>query len=149
MAKNKKKRKQKTVSQKVVNMGTSGIVMPKVARDFLGHRIIASLNMLAVPLLLFSGLVSVDFPNGRPRFSFNKDKAAPVEQCGRARLEGFREDQSLNFATNTTEAVKSFVGQQKSNLGFQDTASSGIIENIGTHIDSIHQADTTNGMPAL
>lgn len=45
--------------------------------------------------------------------------------------------------------MKSFVGQQKSNLGFQDTASSGISENIGTHIDSIHQADPMNGMPAL
>jgi len=47
VAKSNKKRKQKTVSQKVVNMGTSGILMPKVARDFLGHRIIASLIMLA------------------------------------------------------------------------------------------------------
>lgn len=149
MAKNKNKRKQKTVSQKVVNMGTSGIVMPKVARDFLGHRIIASLIMLAVPLLLFSGVVSVDFRNGRPHFSFNKDKAAQVEQRARARLEDFREDQSPSLATNTTEAVKSFVGQQKSNLGFQETASSGISENIGKHIDSIRQADLTNAIPGV
>ena len=149
MAKNKNKRKQKTVSQKVVNMGTSGIVMPKVARDFLGHRIIASLIMLAVPLLLFSGVVSVDFRNGRPHFSFNKDKAAQVEQRARARLEDFREDQSPSLATNTTEAVKSFVGQQKSNLGFQETASSGISENLGKHIDSIRQADLTNAIPGV
>lgn len=82
VVKNKNKRKQKTVSQKVVNMGTSGIVMPKVARDFLGHRIIASLNMLAVPLLLFSGLVSVDFRNGRPHFSFTKIRLLRLSSAG-------------------------------------------------------------------
>ena len=81
--------------------------------------------------------------------SFNKDKAAQVEQRARARLEDFREDQSPSLATNTTEAVKSFVGQQKSNLGFQETASSGITENIGKHIDSIRQADLTNAIPGV
>ena len=149
VGKSKKKRKQKTVSQKVVNMGTSGIIMPKVARDFLGHRIIASLIMLAVPLLLFSGVVSVDFRNGRPHFSFNKDKAAQVEQRARARLEDFREDQSPSLATNTTEAVKSFVGQQKSNLGFQDKDPSGVTETIGKHINTIRQADATNVIPGV
>ena len=105
--------------------------------------------MLAVPLLLFSGVVSVNFRNGRPHFSFNKDKAAQVEQRARAKLEDFREDQSPSLATNTTEAVKSFVGQQKSNLGFQDKDPSGVTETIGKHINTIRQADATNVIPGV
>lgn len=149
MAKSKKKRKPKTVSQKVVNMGTSGMMMPKAARDFLGHRIIASVIVLAVPMLLCSGVISVDFRNGRPHFSFNKDKAAQVEQRARARLEDFRDDQRPSLAANTTGAVKSFVDQQKSNLGFQDRDSGGITEAIGEHINSFRQADATNAIPAI
>ncbi len=149
MAKSKKQKRQKSVSQKVVNMGASGILMPKAAKDFLGHRIIASLIMLAVPLLLFSGVVSVEFRNGRPHFSFNKDKAAQVEKRARERLEDFREDQSPALAGNATEAVKSFVDQQKSNLDLQEKDPSGITGNIGKQIDSIRQADATSAIPAV
>lgn len=149
MAKSKKQKRQKSVSQKVVNMGASGILMPKTAKDFLGHRIIASLIMLAVPLLLFSGVVSVKFRNGRPHFSFNKDKAAQVEKRARERLEDFRGDQSPALAGNATEAVKSFVDQQKSNLDLQEKDPSGITGNIGKQIDSIRQADATSAIPAV
>ena len=73
MARSKKKKHSKSMSQKVISAGTSGL--PSPIRSFLSGRLVAGLIVLCLPLLFISGIVSVDFQNGRPHLSFNRNKA--------------------------------------------------------------------------
>ena len=66
------------MSQKVVSAGTTGL--PSPVRRLLSGRIVAGLIVLCLPLLFISGIVSVDFENGRPHLSFNRDKAKEAKE---------------------------------------------------------------------
>ena len=74
-------KKKKTVSQKMVGVATSG--MPAPLRKVLGGRLVALLIVVAVPLLLATGVVSVKWENGRPKISVNQQRAAQVKEAVR------------------------------------------------------------------
>ena len=74
-----KKRSKKTVSQNIVGVATVGL--PSPAKKFLGGRMMALLIVVLVPVLLATGIVSVSWENGRPRVSFNRERAAEAKQA--------------------------------------------------------------------
>ncbi len=81
--------KKKTLSQNVVNVATSG--MPSPVRSVLGHRIIALLVVLALPILYMLGVVSIDWQNGRPHLSVDREKAAEVKEKASERIHEIQE----------------------------------------------------------
>ncbi len=126
MARSKKKKSKKTLSQQVVSAGASG--MPEPVKNFLGTRVVAGLIVLCVPLLLYSGIFSVDFENGRPHFSFNKEKAQEVESLAAEKIHDLRgEDQG--FTTNASEALHSLISHEKNS--FQPATRWGQGEGLG------------------
>jgi hypothetical protein len=81
--------KKKTLSQNVVNVATSG--MPSPVRNVLGHRVIALLVVLTLPILYLLGVVSVNWQNGRPQLSVDRERAAEVKEKAAERLHGIQE----------------------------------------------------------
>ncbi len=71
-------RSKKALSQKVVSAATTG--MPSPIRRFLSSRIIALLIVLILPVLYLTGVVSVEWQNGRPRLNFNRQRAQEVRE---------------------------------------------------------------------
>jgi hypothetical protein len=81
--------KKKTLSQNVVSVATSG--MPSPVRSVLGHRIVALLVVLALPILYMLGVVSIDWQNGRPHVSVDREKAAEVKEKASERIHEIQE----------------------------------------------------------
>ena len=54
--------------------------MPSPVRKFLGNRLIASLIVLSVPVLLATGMVSINWESGFPRLTVNREKVSEVRQ---------------------------------------------------------------------
>lgn len=82
--------RKKSVSQNIVNVATTG--MPQPARKLLGNRWIAKLTILAVPLLFATGILSLQWVNGRPSVQFNREKAKQVEQKAVQRIDALRDE---------------------------------------------------------
>ena len=78
----------KSLSQKAVSVGTMG--MPKPVRKFLSGRIIASLIVLAIPVLFATGLVSVTWKNGFPKLSINQQKAGAIKEQASQKIQELR-----------------------------------------------------------
>lgn len=90
MARSKKK---KAFSQKVVGVATTG--MPAPLRNFLTNRLVALLIVLVLPVLLAAGIVSIDWENGRPRLSFDRQKASEVKQNATEKIQELRSERNL------------------------------------------------------
>ena len=88
------KSRKKTLSQKVVNTATIG--MPKPAKKFLGSRIVASLIVVLIPVLIGTGMITVQWENGRPRLSINRERTAEVREEATEQIEEFRENHGDN-----------------------------------------------------
>jgi hypothetical protein len=82
--------RKKSLSQQVVGVATVG--MPSPAKKVLTSRIGALLIVLAVPILLATGIVTVQWENGRPKVSVNRERAAEVRQEAAERIEDFRDE---------------------------------------------------------
>lgn len=78
-------RKKKSISQNVVDVATTG--MPQPVKKILGGRLIALLIVVCVPILFATGILSVRWENGRPKFSVNRQRAAEVKQEAVERIE--------------------------------------------------------------
>jgi len=81
----------KTVSQKVVGVATSSLPAP--LQRAAGTRIGSMLLILLAPVLVATGIVTVTWEGGRPRFSLNRERAAEVEREAVDKLEELREEQ--------------------------------------------------------
>lgn len=90
------KRKKKALSQKVVNVATSG--MPSPIRKFAGNRFIALLVVLTLPVLYATGVVSFEWRNGRPSMSFNRQRAAEVKANAAEKIQDLRGQQEQGQA---------------------------------------------------
>ena len=84
------KSSKKTLSQKVVNTATIG--MPKPAKKFLGSRIVALLIIVLTPVLIGTGMITVQWENGRPRISINRERTAEVREEAKEQIEEYREN---------------------------------------------------------
>jgi hypothetical protein len=82
--------RKKSLSQQAVGVATVGLPAP--ARKVLSSRVGALLVVIIVPVLFATGIASVKWENGRPKVSFNKERAVEVEQKAAQRIEAIRED---------------------------------------------------------
>ncbi len=89
--------KKKSLSQKVVGLSTSG--MPAPVQRFLSNRLISGLVLLLAPILLGFGIVSMDWENGFPRFSINREKAKEVTEKAAAKLHEIREERDADTSS--------------------------------------------------
>jgi len=79
------RRRKMTLSQRVVSAGT--VALPGPVRSVATNRRVASLIVICLPILLAMGVVSLDWENGFPSFSFNHDRAAEVKREATEKLE--------------------------------------------------------------
>jgi hypothetical protein len=100
----------KSLSQKVVGVATTG--MPSPVRKVLGTRIVALLIILSIPLLIATGILTVQWKDGRPKVSLDRERAAEVRQEVTKKVEAYREQRQ-----GEDRAVSDFV----SNLRGQET----------------------------
>ncbi len=70
------KKKKKTYAQQAVGLATMG--MPAPVQGVLSSRWGATIAIVAVPILIGLGILSVNWVNGMPQFSFNRDRAVEV-----------------------------------------------------------------------
>lgn len=82
--------RKRSVSQNIVNVATTG--MPSPLRKTLGNRLVAMLIVFAIPVLLIMGVVSVEWEDGRPRLSFNRERAAEVRENAAEEIDDLRND---------------------------------------------------------
>ncbi|MEI6255360.1 MAG: hypothetical protein WCQ77_01825 [Planctomycetota bacterium] len=71
-------KKKQSLAQQTVGMATSWL--PKPLADFFATPSGASLFMVAVPFLLASGVITINWSNGTPSVAFDQQRAAVVEQ---------------------------------------------------------------------
>lgn len=106
--------KKKSIPQKVVGVATTG--MPSPVRKTLGNRMVAGLIAVFLPLLLITGVVSVSWENGRPRVSFNQQKAAEVREEAVDRIDDLRDERTASRSKGPNLPV--FGGKDKPLQGF-------------------------------
>ncbi len=83
-------RKKQALSQKLVGVATTGL--PSPVRRALQVRLVAMLVVLALPVLLWSGIVTINTEGGIPRLSINREKAVEVEQRLVAEVQEYRSE---------------------------------------------------------
>ncbi len=109
----------KSLSQTVVAAGTTG--MPSPVRKILGTRMVATLVVIAVPLLLASGLVKVNFDNGIPRFTINQPRAAEVKKDVAEKLHDYQSEMGEDQSGGALGIAMPFGSKAPQNgLGFGD-----------------------------
>lgn len=82
--------KKKTVSQKVVAVAAAGLPAP--VQGVASSRVGSLLLILAVPLLVATGLLTVTWEDGRPKLKLNRERAAEIEHEAVEKIEEFGED---------------------------------------------------------
>jgi hypothetical protein len=73
----RRKRKLST-SQQIVGMVTSALPLPEPVRAILRTRFVSSLVLIATPVLLITGILQIQWQDGRPRLSLDRQRAAEV-----------------------------------------------------------------------
>ncbi len=81
-------RKKQALSQKLVGVATTGL--PSPVRRVLQMRLVALLVVLALPVLWWTGIVTINTEGGIPRLSINREKAVEVEQRLAAEVQEYR-----------------------------------------------------------
>lgn len=109
--------KKQAISQKVVNVATIG--MPTPVRKFLGNRLIALLIVLLLPVLYATGVVSIEWRDGRPRLSFDRQRAAEVKMETAEKIHELRDEKSQNQGGRLSFLPQGEGGQQTGEHGFR------------------------------
>ena len=78
--------RKKTTAQHV--MGVAAMAMPTPLRDIVTTRWGARLSLLVAAALAGSGVLSVDWTDGKPHVQVNKDRAREVENTLEQRIAG-------------------------------------------------------------
>ena len=85
----KKSTRKPTLSQNLVGVATVG--MPPPVRSVLGSRLGSLLLLIVLPVLVISGVVSIQWSNGRPKVSIDRERAKEVRTQAVHSLENLRE----------------------------------------------------------
>ena len=116
----------KTMSQNIVNVATTG--MPSPVRKYLGGRIASLLIVLTIPVLLTTGVVSINWVNGRPRLSVDEQRAAEVKSSAAETLE--------QVADELAEDQPDLANRVK-RLGIQEDTRSGLGDTVGQRVEQL------------
>jgi|GEM_PF-1461760 len=73
----RRKKRKPTLSQCLVGVATTG--MPAPLRSVLGSRLGSTLVLIALPILLITGVVSVQWNSGVPQVSIDRQRAKELE----------------------------------------------------------------------
>jgi hypothetical protein len=87
MARNSKRKP--TLSQNLVTVATAG--MPPPVRSVLGSRLGALLIVILLPILVITGVVSIQWNSGVPKISIDRERAKEVRTQAVDSLEKLRE----------------------------------------------------------
>ncbi len=82
--------KKSTLSQQLVGVGVSG--MPAPVQKVLRGRFASKLVLLVIPLLCACGLLTLNWENGFPSFTVNREKVAEVKQEAAERIQEYRHE---------------------------------------------------------
>ena len=100
--------RKKTAAQHV--MGVASMAMPAPLRDIVTTRWGARLSLVAVAAMVSSGVLSVDWTDGKPHVQVNKERAREVENNLEQRLAG-RVDQFDDKHSQFGDKVNQFGNQ--------------------------------------
>ena len=85
-----RKRKPKpTISQALIGVATTG--MPQPVRSVLGNRLVSTLVMIAAPILLVTGVVSIQWDGAVPTISVDQQRAQQIKAQAKDSLQKLRE----------------------------------------------------------
>ena len=85
----RKSKRKPTLSQNLVTVATAG--MPPPVRSVLGSRLGSLLIMIALPILVITGVVSIQWNSGVPKISIDRERAKEVRTQAVDSLEKLRE----------------------------------------------------------
>lgn len=123
-----------------------------ILRWMLNVRVIALLVAIAIPVLLFTGIVSVRMEDGRPKVTFNRQRAAEVrektvnkvkeirrEHSGdKTPIADFASDIGLNRQETAGERFQETVGEMGDTFGEQFE---NLSDNVGENFEQARQFD--------
>ena len=87
----RKSKRKPTLSQNLVGVATVG--MPPPVRSVLGSRLGALLVIIILPILVITGVVSVQWNNGVPKVSIDRERAKEVRTEAVDSLEKLRKEE--------------------------------------------------------
>ncbi len=85
----KKSKHKPTLSQNLVGVATVG--MPPPVRSVLGSRLGSLLLLIILPILVITGVVSIQWNNGVPKVSIDRERAKEVRTEAMDSLQNLRE----------------------------------------------------------
>lgn len=85
----RKSKRKPTLSQCLVGVATAG--MPPPVRSILGSRLGSRLMMIALPILVITGVVSIQWNSGVPQVSIDRQRAKEIEAQAVDSLQKIRE----------------------------------------------------------
>lgn len=88
----RKRKRKPTFAQCLVGVATTG--MPQPVRTVLGSRLGSLIMMIATPILVITGVVSVQWHNGLPRLSIDSQRAKELEARAVDSLQRLREQET-------------------------------------------------------
>ena len=133
--------RKKTAAQHV--MGVASMAMPAPLRDIVTTRWGARLSLVVVAAMVSSGVLSVDWTDGKPHVQVNKERAREVENNLEQRLAG-RVDQFDDKHSQFGDKVNQF-GNQVNQLGSQVNQFSDKVNQFGNQQNSGGQPSTFGG----
>ncbi|HPM80075.1 MAG TPA: hypothetical protein PLF81_05220 [Candidatus Anammoximicrobium sp.] len=85
----RKRKRKPTISQALIGVATTG--MPQPVRAMLGNRLVSSLVMIAAPILLVTGVVSIQWDGTLPKVSVDQQRAQQIRAQAKESLQRLRE----------------------------------------------------------
>lgn len=87
MARRRKRRP--TVAQSIIGVATAG--MPQPVRSVLANRSVATLITIALPILLVTGIITIQWDKGLPTISVDQQRAKEIKAQAAESLQKLRE----------------------------------------------------------
>ena len=85
----RKRKRGPSITQSLIGVATTG--MPQPVRSVLGSRLGSLLIMIAAPILLVTGVVSIQWDHGLPKVSVDRQRAKEIEAKAVDSLQKLRE----------------------------------------------------------
>lgn len=80
--------KKQSLSQRAV--GAASLALPAPLRAMATNRVVASLIVMSLPVLLATGVVSLEWKDGMPSLSFNRQRAQEVRREAAEKVQEYR-----------------------------------------------------------
>jgi hypothetical protein len=88
----RRRKRKPTLAQCLVGVATAG--MPPPVRSVLGTRLGSLLMIIALPILVITGVVSIQWNSGIPRVSIDRQRAKEIEAKAVGSLQKLREQEN-------------------------------------------------------